>query len=123
MIPANPEERGGPDSDVRNHLMTHDLARVIALLEHDVSRTVGESHRHVVAGVAEDVQQLDIADHAEKIVGDVQQYFHDTAVDPVWPKCPRHARHPLWYRGGSWWCVQDGVAVARLGELPPLEGA
>jgi hypothetical protein len=52
-------------------------------------------------------------------VNDVQQYFHDTFVDTTWPACPRHPRHPLWYRAGSWWCVQDGVAVASLGELTP----
>ena len=100
--------------------MPPDLHQVISLLERDVSSTVGESYRHLVAGVAEDVQALDITDHAEKVVGDVQQYFHDTSVDKLWPQCPRHARHPLWYRNGSWWCVQDGVAVARLGELTRL---
>jgi hypothetical protein len=98
--------------------MSGDLARVIPLLERDVTSTVGESYRHVVASVAEDVRELDVADQAEKVVVDVQQYLHDTRVDPVWPKCPRHAQHPLWYRRGAWWCVQDGVAVARLGELP-----
>ena len=97
--------------------MLRDLAEVIPLLERDVSSTVGESYRHVVASVADDVRELDIADRAEKLVGDVQQYFHDARVDPVWPRCPRHARHPLWYRGGAWWCVEDGEAVARLGEL------
>jgi hypothetical protein len=97
--------------------MPPDLADVIPLLERDVSRTVGEPYRQIVASVAEDVRELAVADEAEKVVADVQQYFHDTRVDPLWPRCPRHARHPLWYRGGAWWCVQDGVAVARLGEL------
>ena len=101
--------------------MSRELTTVIALLERDVSNTVGESYGQLIAGVAADVRQLDIADHAEKVVGDVQQYFHDTLVDPVWPKCPRHARHPLWYRSGSWWCVQDGVAVAELGKLAGAE--
>jgi hypothetical protein len=97
--------------------MPHNLTDVIPLLERDVASTVGESYRQIVASVAEDVQELDIAGQAEKVVADVQQYFHDTRVDAVWPKCPRHAQHPLWYRNGAWWCVQDGVAVARLGEL------
>jgi hypothetical protein len=101
--------------------MLTDLAHVVVLLQRDVATTVGESYRHIVAGVAEDVRELDIPDRAEKVVGDVQQYFHDTRVDAVWPKCPRHDRHPLWYRNGAWWCVQDGVAVARLGELTPTE--
>ena len=99
--------------------MVPDLADVVVRLERDVANTLGESYRHIVAGVAEDVRELDIADRAEKVVGDVQQYFHDTHVDAVWPKCPRHVQHPLWYRSGAWWCVQDGVAVARLGELFP----
>ena len=99
--------------------MPTDLSDLVVLLERDVATTVGESYRHIIAGVAEDVRELDISDRAEKVVGDVQQYFHDTGVDAVWPKCPRHGQHPLWYRNGAWWCVQDGVAVARLGELPP----
>ena len=97
--------------------MIRDLADVVPLLERDVASTVGESHRHVVASVADDVRELDVPDRAEKVVGDVQQYLQDARVDPVWPRCPRHGRHPLWYRSGEWWCVEDGVAVARLGEL------
>ncbi|HET7459384.1 MAG TPA: hypothetical protein VFJ74_17160 [Gemmatimonadaceae bacterium] len=90
---------------------------MVRLLERDVAGTVGEAHRQVVASVADDVRELDIPDRAEKIVSDVQQYLQDTRVDPVWPPCPRHGRHPLWYRSGEWWCVEDGVAVAKLGEL------
>ena len=97
--------------------MKRQLSEIVPLLERDVASTVGESYRPIVAGVAEDVQELDVADQGEKVVADVQQYLHDARVDPVWPKCPRHALHPLWYRNGNWWCVQDGVAVARLGEL------
>ena len=97
--------------------MAPDLREVVRLLERDVQATLGDPHRALIEGVVADVQELDIGRKAEKVVNDVQQYFHDTALDTTWPTCPRHARHPLWYRGGSWWCVEDGVAVAKLGEL------
>ena len=103
--------------------MPRDLKEVISLLERDVASTIGESHRAVVASVAEDVRELAVTNEAEQVVADVQQYFHDARVDAVWPRCPRHARHPLWYRNGSWWCVEDGVAVARLGELEQMARA
>ena len=97
--------------------MPPELAQVIALLERDASATLGQSYHRLIEDIAADVRELDVADPGEKVVNDVQQYFQDTHVDATWPTCPRHARHPLWYRGGSWWCVEDGVAVARLGEL------
>ncbi len=97
--------------------MPPDLAQVIPLLERDVSTTLGASYDRLIEDTAADVRELGIADTGEKLVNDVQQHFHDTFVDTTWPACPRHANHPLWYRGGSWWCVQDGVAIAPLGEL------
>ena len=97
--------------------MHHDLSQVIPLLKHDVSTTLGESYDRLIEETAADIRELDIADRGEKLVNDVQQYFHDTRVDPTWPACPRHSRHPLWYRGGSWWCVEDGAGIAPLGAL------
>ena len=97
--------------------MPPDLEEVIALLDRDATATLGKSYRQLIEGIAADVRELDVADAGGKVVNDVQQYFQDTHVDATWPACPRHGRHPLWYRGGSWWCVEDGVAVARLGEL------
>jgi hypothetical protein len=38
-------------------------------------------------------------------------------IDTSWPTCPRHRRHPLWFRDGAWWCETDDVAIAKLGEL------
>ena len=96
-----------------------DLAKVIALLERDASATLGQSYDKLIEDIAADVRELDVSDPGGKVVNDVQQYFQDTRVDAAWPACPRHARHPLWYRDGAWWCVEDGVAVARLGELDP----
>lgn len=97
--------------------MLSELEEVVPLLERDVSRTVGESYRDLVQVMAANVRALDRDDFDDKVVEDVQQYFHDTFVDTTWPACPRHTNHPLWYRNGAWWCETDGVALARLGEL------
>ena len=78
--------------------------------------------------VMQDAAIVDIASHlrafvddadvyVQKVVDDVQQYFHDTFIDTSWPRCPRHPNHPLWFRDGSWWCDRDEVAIAKLGEL------
>ena len=98
--------------------MQPDLTDALSLLQRDVQATLGNAHRQLIEDIAADVQELDVDGKAEKMVNDVQQYFHDSFVDATWPACPRHAKHPLWYRDGSWWCVEDGVAVARLGALP-----
>jgi hypothetical protein len=59
----------------------------------------------------------DAGDYVQKVVDDVQQHLHDLRIDTTWPRCPRHLRHPLWFRDGWWWCECDTVAIARLGEL------
>lgn len=96
--------------------------QVLQLLQRDLLRTTGDAHAALVNDVVSDVRELETEgalDHeAEKIVSDVQQHLHDTRDHATWPACPRHKRHPLWYRAGAWWCVEDGVAVAPLGELP-----
>ena len=102
-----------PDHPMRSS----DLTEILPLLQRDVASTLGPAHEKIIADIATDVRELAVAGQGEKLVNDVQQYFHDTYVDTTWPACPRHAQHPLWYRDGSWWCVEDGVAVARLGEL------
>jgi hypothetical protein len=98
--------------------MPTDLAHVLPLLQRDVEATLGPGHAQLIADIAADVRELHVEGEGEKLVEDVQQYIHDTFMDTTWPACPRHARHPLWYRDGAWWCVEDGVPVARLGELP-----
>jgi hypothetical protein len=98
--------------------MPTDLDDILPLLQRDVAATLGPTHVQVIAGIAADVRELHVKGEGAKVVNDVQEYFHDTFVDTVWPACPRHTKHPLWYRDGAWWCVEDGVAVARLGELP-----
>ena len=101
-------------------LMIEDLSRTAAMLERDVTRTLGPGHRHVIAAARANVEDLDIDDGDTKLVEDVQQIFHDTFVDTTWPACPRHRTHPLWYADGAWWCEQDRVVVAPLGELPAI---
>jgi hypothetical protein len=97
--------------------MSTDLAHVLPLLQRDVETTLGTQYRQLVADTAADVRELEVEGEGDKLVEDVQQYFHDTHVDTTWPACPRHKRHPLWYRDGAWWCAEDGVEIARLGEL------
>lgn len=93
------------------------LDEALPLLHRDVERTLGAGYATLIDEVARDVRLLGPGDATAKTVNDVQQHFHDMHIDPTWPTCPRHERHPLWYRDGAWWCAQDGVPVARLGEL------
>ena len=90
---------------------------LLARLELDVARTVGDRHRALVARAAAKVQLLDPPIDPAKVVDDVQQDIHDLFIDTTWPSCPRHGRHPLWYREGAWWCKQDSVLIADLGAL------
>lgn len=97
--------------------MPVDFTRVVELLEKDVADTLGEAHRAIVGSCAGAVVRLDVADPAVKLIEDVQQSIHDTFIDTAWPVCPHYHTHPLWYADGSWWCTEDRVAVAPLGEL------
>ncbi len=97
--------------------MSREVERILPLLERDVVATVGHRYRRLVQEAAANVRTLDTTDNGQKLVDDVQQYIHDTFVDTTWPACPRHSRHPLWYRDGAWWCEQDGTVMAQLGDL------
>ena len=100
-----------------------DLERVLQLLRHDVAATVGDEHDATISELAANVLTFrEPADAAEKVIEDVQQYFHDTFVDTTWPACPRHPNHPRWFREESWWCEADGVAIVALGKLSTLQG-
>ena len=100
------------------------LEHVIRLLRRDVLATVGAAHDHDVRRLAAMVLEYrDPDDAVDKIVEDVQQYLHDTFVDTTWPTCPRHPNHPMWFRDYAWWCEQDEVPLARLGELHNLRFA
>jgi hypothetical protein len=94
-------------------------ARVVQLLLLDVEATIGPGHEAVVGDNAVNVASFadDLVWYRDKLVEDVQQYFHDCFVDTTWPSCPRHPNHPLWLRGESWYCERDGETIAKLGEL------
>ena len=94
-----------------------DLTELVSRLEHDVSRTLGPVHRGRVHDTVAGMEIGDVSDPDAIIVDAVQQALHDEFVDTTWPACPRHHRHPLWYRNGQWWCEQDGAPIASLGEL------
>ena len=89
----------------------------VARLELDVAHTLGEKYLDFVGHAADIVRILEIGDPSSKAVDDVQQRIHDEFIDTVWPACPRHSNHPLWYEAGGWWCQEDGVQVAPLGGL------
>jgi len=101
--------------------------RILRQLLNDVAATLGpergaEPRAYALERAAE-IPTFNAQAPGEKLVEDVQQTIHDLFIDTTWPACPRHLRHPLWYRDGAWWCEADGVLVARLGELPPREAA
>jgi hypothetical protein len=60
--------------------MRPDLTEVVPLLQRDVRATLGDAHRQLIEDIAADVQELDVDGKAEKVVNDVQQYFHDTRL-------------------------------------------
>ena len=96
-----------------------DRVCIIHWLLEDVEATLGSDHRAIVLDRAAELDCfVDEPNwYCDKLVDDVQQYFHDCFVDTTWPACPRHPNHPLWLHGESWCCESDGEEVARLGEL------
>ena len=94
-------------------------ADVIARLRHDLAATLGNDHEQLVREQAAHVRTfVDEAEwFVEKVIEDVQQRLHDERINTVWPRCPRHQRHPLWQHDGAWVCEQDGVVVAPVGQL------
>lgn len=97
-----------------------DEAEVVERLGRDVISTLGPEHLYVVRSTARQHRQFthDPDWYVERVVEDVQQYFHDTFVDTTWPACPRHPNHPMWF-GAGWW-LADGRPLVRLGELGSL---
>jgi hypothetical protein len=95
----------------------HDEADVVSLLERDVEATLGTGHRDIIQTEAKRIREF-VSDrdyYVEKVVGNVQQYFHDCRVDITWPACPNHPNHPMWFENGLW--RADGGPVAELGKL------
>jgi hypothetical protein len=96
-----------------------DQERVVHLLEMDVSATVGGDHKHEIIEAATRIRVFADApgDYEQRVVDDVQRWFHDTFVDTSWPRCPYHSNHPLWFSDGWWRCEQSETPVAKLGAL------
>jgi hypothetical protein len=112
-----------------------ELDHVIRLVEHDVKATLGTGYEHMIRSMTDALAHLfgenaDIEDEdgevdeswnleyfIERVVEDVQQWFHDSFTDTTWPRCPRHLRHPLWLIDGIWTCDKDQPAFGNLGEL------
>jgi hypothetical protein len=100
-----------------------DEVLVARLLTTDVAATLGVGHERVVQERAAWARRHreELQAFTEKVVEDVQQYFHDCFIDTTWPRCSLHPNHPLWLHAGHWTCEKDGVVVARLGELRSLD--
>jgi hypothetical protein len=98
-------------------LTDQDETDVVAGLERDVETTLGNGHGDVIRKIAKTSREYvtDRDYYIDKIVGDVQQYFHDCRVDITWPACPHHPNHPMWFEDGMW--TADGQPVAPLGQL------
>jgi hypothetical protein len=95
-----------------------DQERILQLLVQDLHATLGAGHDHLAVDNAIRLRLFidDAGSYLQRVVDETQQDIHDRFIDTVWPRCPRHA-HPLWFRDGAWWCEQDRLRVARLGEL------
>jgi hypothetical protein len=94
-----------------------DEDRVARLLAKDVASTIGPGHQDLIRSTASHHRQFADQDDGfvDRVVNDVQQFFHDTRIDTTWPACPSHPDHPMWCERG-WWHA-DGEPVAPLGEL------
>jgi hypothetical protein len=91
----------------------------VAKLKRDVESTLGARYTGIVDTHARRLLPFDWPAHAfaERLIGDVQQEFHDTFVDTTWPHCPAHPNHPLWVDDGVWRCNESGTAFAACGDL------
>lgn len=96
-----------------------DEERGVALLRADVEATIGPGHNEAIVEAAARgrLHAGDPSGYIDKLVEDVQQYFHDTFVDTAWPSCPNHPNHPLWFSDGWWRCERVEEPIARLGTL------
>jgi hypothetical protein len=101
-------------------------AEVLNRVLKDVRSTVGSNYDRFVELTADAAATFhdDLVNFEARVVEEIQQYFHDAFIDPSWPACPRHKRHPMWLRltphGLCWCCEMDDEAIARVGELDSL---
>jgi hypothetical protein len=101
-----------------------DQERVVRLLSQDLKATIGSGHERLAVENASRLREFvdEPVHYVERVVDDTQQDVHDFFIDTTWPRCPRHRRHPLWFRENAWSCEEDGVRIAQLGELAPNAG-
>ena len=101
-----------------------DQERVVRLLSQDLKATIGPGHEGLAVENASRLREFvdEPVHYMERVVDDTQQDVHDFFIDTTWPRCPRHQRHPLWFRENGWWCEEDRVRIANLGELASSEG-
>jgi hypothetical protein len=98
-----------------------DEERMVRLLSQDLNATIGPGHEALAMENASRLRQFidEPLQYEEEVVDATQQDVHDFFIDTTWPRCPRHHRHPLWFGENAWWCEEDRVRVANLGELAP----
>ena len=103
-------QRGLPDAE---------RDQVLEALRRDVAATLGPGHDQVVtySALLRALNNDNLHSYRDRVVEEVQQHFHDSFIDTVWPPCPHHPNHPLWLDGEHWCCRQSGIKVAKLGEL------
>jgi len=92
----------------------------LSLLETDIANTLGAIHATRVRRRGSELEMLDVSVSLEKLVGDVQQEILDLHLRTVWPPCPAHPNHPLWFTDGAWRCPVDANTLVALGSLVSL---
>lgn len=96
-----------------------DKERAGQLVLADVLATIGPGHEALIRESAERLRECNdqLEDYFDRVVEDTQQISHDSFIDTDWPRCPLHGRHPLWLGEGGWWCMNEGVFIAPVGQL------
>lgn len=92
----------------------------LSLLEADIANTLGATHASRVRRRAAELKELDVPATLEKLVGDIQQEILDLHLRSVWPLCPAHPQHPLWFTEGAWRCPANAATSVALGSLAPM---
>jgi hypothetical protein len=97
--------------------------RVVRLLSLDVAATLGSGHDDAIRQTAFAGRAFvnTVDEYEQRLVDEVQQYFHETLVATNWPRYPQHTNHPLGL-GGGWWRFQRAHGpIAKIGELGQSE--
>jgi hypothetical protein len=106
-----------------------DEDEIVRLVIADIDATLGPGYESLARANAARLREFieDLEHYFADVIEATQQDLHDHFIDTDWPKCPVHGRHPLWLHEGGWWCEQERVLIARVGELgsrcPPHDGA